>query len=108
MSIKFEESPVWERYPGYSYPVQLYHSFDLLKSECARMSLEDLETYEYHVHLAHMLVMARMDEEDYKELLRSLEKEERIQARKDWMYVNSVFDDEFYQQVKEHTKHAGN
>ena len=109
--IDAKPKPVWEVYPGYSFTVQLYHSFDMYKADYEDFSKQELETVAGHVRLAHMLVMARMDEEDYQDLLRSVSDcsaEERAQIKHDWGYVCNVFDEEFLMQVKENMKHAGN
>lgn len=110
-NMSVETKPVWEAYPGFSFPVQQYHSFDLHKSDYDGASAKDLELIAMHVHLAHMLVMARMDEEDYLDLLRSMTGfsiEERLQVMKDWDYVCSVFDKEFSDSCREHQEFKGN
>ena len=109
--INIETRPVWEEYPGYSFPVQLYHSFDMHMSDYEDLSRKELELVAMHVHFAHMLVMARMNEEDYLDLLRSMagfSPEERIQTMEDWDYVRSVFDDEFVESCRERQRNKGN
>lgn len=109
--MKEHVKPVWEEYPGYSELVQLYHSFDLKEEVYGPMSEEETDSVLFHIRLAHMLVLARMDEEDYLDLVRSMQKrpeEEGMNLMQDWRYVCSVFDEEFFEQLKEHRKHAGN
>lgn len=109
--INIETRPVWDEYPGYSFPVQLYHSFDMHASDYKGLSKKELELVEMHIHFAHMLVLARMDEEEYQDLFRSMagsSAEERMQLMADWDYVCSVFDNEFIDLVKEHQINKGN
>ena len=105
-----EPKHVWEEYPGYSFAVQMYHSFDMqMIGNYNELSEEDLEMLAEATHHAHLLVMAKMDQDDFLDLLRSVNSnEDRKQITKDWKFVCSVFSEEFEEFLIKHKSDKGN
>ena len=65
--------PVYEEYAGYPEIVQIYHQYDLYLEDCRGLTREEMQKLSARTVIQQLLVLSQMNEEEFKELQRSVE-----------------------------------
>ena len=85
--------PVYEEYADYPEIVQIYHQYDLYVSDCKDLSREEMQKLSARTVIQQLMVLSQMNEEEYKELQRSVEHHipsTRYQLKYDWEFVRDT------------------
>ena len=87
------KKPVCEEYADYPEIVQIYHQYDLYLDDCRGLPREEMQRLSARTVIQQLLVLAQMNEEEYRELERSVENHipsTRYQLKYDWEFIQDT------------------
>ncbi len=88
-----EKLPVREEYAGCPELVQIWHQYDLYPEDCENQTEEEMRKISGTYRLKKLLVLARMNEQEYEALQQSLTGhilQARIELAGDWEMIRET------------------